>query len=264
MKKTSLVSAISWTLMSAGTAYAANIGILPGDAPITSVSSNFTTITPNGATFAGTNNVVISWDGTAFNASSDYTGLGSTSNIAISSATPFFGYMWTVHDAQVFAPGTYNFDTALNGGNPESGILSMNVGSNQLGAHMLFDWNGNLNIDIAMVWDRHAVFGSGRGYRANPACGATATTLVPYSNCLYDGMVYGPAGKPVGNTVWMLASVDGNGDGAMGNPMVAGGPLASFNFNFNIEPIPLPPAAILFSSGLLSLLGAVRRRKLAQ
>lgn len=86
-------------------------------------------------------------------------------------------------------------------------------------------------------------------------------------NCLYDGPAYGSAGAPVKNQVWMLASVDGNGDGVMGIPMASGGPFAGFNANFNanLSPVqvlvPVPAAVWLFGSGLMGLVAAVRRKK---
>jgi len=48
----------------------------------------------------------------------------------------------------------------------------MNVGSGQLGMHLLHDWNGNLNVDMALVLETNAIFGSGKAFIANPAdCG---------------------------------------------------------------------------------------------
>jgi hypothetical protein len=181
--------------------------------------------------------------------------------MTLSSATPFYSYLWTAHDIQVFAPGSYSFDTTLGGGNPEIGILNMTVPTGQLGIHLLFDWNGNLNVDIAMVMQRNAVFGSGKGFDADPVDCGTILNPAPSSNCLWDGATYGPAGVPAGNTTWLLASVDGDGDDIMGIPMAPGGPYAGFNFSFNVQPVPLPPAVIPFGSGLLGLLGIIRKRK---
>jgi hypothetical protein len=77
-----------------------------------------------------------------------------------------------------------------------------------------------------------------------------------------------PANAPTGNQTWMLASVDGNGDGVMGIPMAVGGPIEGYNANFNanlvpviVDPIPIPAAAWLFGSGLLGLVGVMRRNK---
>jgi hypothetical protein len=63
--------------------------------------------------------------------------------MTMSATTVFFGYWWTAHDIQVFAPGSYSFDTTLggfSGANAEVGILNMTVGAGQLGMHLLFEW----------------------------------------------------------------------------------------------------------------------------
>ena len=237
----------------------------------TTDSANFTMINPNGGiTCCGTNDVSFHWDGDAFTASSDYVGPSTVGNVTASSTTLFQGALWTAHSIQVFAPGTYTFDTTLGGGNAESGILSATVGASQLGMHMLFDWNGNLNIDVFVVANQNAVFGSGLllSTTTNTAGGQkclasfTPTTNI-VKNCLDDSAGYGSAGKPVKNQIWMLSSADGNGDGLMGIPMAAGGPFGGFNANFNanLTPVPVPAAVWLFGSGLLGLVGIARRKK---
>jgi hypothetical protein len=237
-------------------------------------SANFTLLnSAGGAAPSGynTNNVNMVWDGDAYSASSDYTGPGGAANMMVSSTSPFFSATWMAHDAQIFLPGTYSFDTALGGGNLEAGILSVTVGAGQLGMHMLWDWSGNLNIDTFMVFAQDSVFGGGIGRSTTATtsggnnCDGNGTALI--KNCLYDGKVYGSAGKPAGNTVWMLASVDGNGDGIMGVPMTPDGPWNGFSWNFNAnltaipDPVPVPAAAWLFGSGLLGLFGVAYRRK---
>jgi hypothetical protein len=158
----------------------------------------------------------MTWDGTIFTASSDYTGPGSVSNMTLSSSTPFFFSLWTAHDVQVFGPGTYTFDVTLGGGVPETGTLTMTVGPSQLGAHMLFDWGGSSNIDVATVWNKDAVFGNPNDSTAG-------------------------VGNVVGQT-FNLASSDANGDQVSGIPMPAGGPFAGMNANFNLNGIDfLPP-----------------------
>ena len=182
--------------------------------------------------------------------------------------------MWAAHDIQVFVPGSYSFDTTLGGGNPEAGIMNVTVGAGQLGMHMLFDWNGNNNIDVFIVGTFSSVFGSGIGAKAyGSPCSATT------KNCLWTGKgwVGGLASNaPSGNQVWMLASADGNGDGLMGIPMMPGGPFAGFNANFNANLVPTPcgdcspppevpvPAAVwLFGSGLMGIAAVARRKKKA-
>lgn len=227
-----------------------------------------------GGVVGGTNDVNVYWDGNGFNANSDYTGPGSVSNVTASSTTPFYGNTWTAHDIQMFAPGTYSFDVTQGGGSGESGILAATVNAGQLGMHMLFDWSGSLNIDVFMVFSPSTIFGSGLLLSTETAltgkqkCDASFTGTIT-QNCLYDGGGYGPAGQPVKDQIWMLASIDPDGDGVMGVPMAAGGPAAGFNFNFNanliavstLSAVPLPNAVWLFGSGLMGLLAAVRRKK---
>jgi hypothetical protein len=145
---------------------------------------------------AAPNDVKMIWDGNAYSSSTHYTGPGGPANITASSTTPFFVNTWTAHDIQVFVPGSYSFDISLGGGNPESGILSMNVGLGQFGLHMLFDWNGNYNIDLIAVANPLSVFGSGKGSTANPGCNSGPGATPNGVNCLYDGGAYGSAGMP--------------------------------------------------------------------
>jgi hypothetical protein len=282
MKKTVIASGIALALGSSS-AFAVGVNDLYGDASFYTNHANFTMLTAGGGTVGGTNNVVMTWDGDAFTASSDYTGPGSYSNVTASSTTPFFGTtaaeIWSAHDIQVFTPGTYSFDTSLGGGNGESGIMTGTVGAGQLGMHMLFDWNGNLNIDVFVIASPGSMFAAG--------VTRSSQTGLTYSgaqynrcdageviNCLYDGPGVVTGTKPTTNQVWMLASTDGNGDGIMGIPMAAGGPFAGFNGNFNANmdgigdvsdipttnPVPVPAAAWLFGSGLLGLAGVARRK----
>jgi hypothetical protein len=228
--------------------------------------ANFTMQTPVGFIVGGTNDVSMYWDGSAYTDSSDYTGPGGSANVTAASTTPFFGYTWTAHDIQVFLPGSYSFDTTLGGGNPEVGMLNATVGLTQMGIHMLFDWNGNLNIDVFVVASLNSVYGSGVGTKV---VGTPCTATV--KNCLWTGKgwVGGlSSNAPSGNQTWMLAAVDGNGDGVMGIPMAAGGPFAGFNAGFNANmtptlnsPVPVPAAVWLFGSGLLGLIGIARRKK---
>lgn len=78
---------------------------------------------------------------------------------------PFYGSTWNTETIRLFdQPGTYTFDTCpgSNGATtaPDGSIacdadntLSMTVGPNQLGAHMLFNWSVNRKIDVVVVWD---------------------------------------------------------------------------------------------------------------
>jgi hypothetical protein len=117
--------------------------------------------------------------------------------------------------------------------------LNLVVGAGQLGAHMLFDWNVNQNIDVALLWDLNGVFDS------------------TSAHSLYQG----PAGSaPATDTVYDLVSIDGDGDGIPGIRMIDG-PFINFSANFNLREVPTPPAILLFSPGLLGLIGIARRKK---
>ncbi|HYA38124.1 MAG TPA: hypothetical protein VEI74_07660 [Candidatus Methylomirabilis sp.] len=200
-----------------------------------------------GNTIGGTNDVSFTWTGTVFTSSSDYTGPGGAQNASLSSPNLLLGIPWTAHDVQIFAPGSYSFDTALGGGVAESGSLTMTVGTHQLGIHMLMDWNGNFNIDMVNVWNLNSTFSN---------CGVSYYDTTT-SNCLWAGST-NPAGNNV-NTVFTLASTDNDGDGTLGVPMVSGGPFYGHNFNFNLQgtltTVPVPAAVWLFSSGLMGLFG---------
>ena len=74
----------------------------------------------------------------------------TVSGAALVSPTPFFGELWVTNTIRLFNnPGTYTFNTVQDGNPP----LSMTVGPGQLGAHMLFDWSINKDIDVVLVWD---------------------------------------------------------------------------------------------------------------
>ena len=84
---------------------------------------------------------------------------------SLSSPTPVYGTLWTTSAIRLFDEGTYTFNACPGAidGNGESSDgsnrcdadndLTMTVGPNQLGAHMLFTWGPNRNIDVAVVWD---------------------------------------------------------------------------------------------------------------
>ncbi len=232
---TALASAMAVVLY-AGNAAAIQRQITAATGP--SVADNFTMLTGFGYMVGGTNNVVTTWDGSVFTSSSDYTGpqtlSGSItrSNMTVASTTPFDSNIWTAHDIQVFAPGTYTFDATLGGGSTESGTLNVTVGPTQLGIHMLFDWNTTKNIDVFVVVAPNTAYGSG-AISTTSTCSGNATT--PVKNCLFGGATKVTGHVPTANQVWMLATVDGNGDGIMGIPMPTGGPFAGFNAGFNFN-----------------------------
>ncbi len=275
MKKTVIASGVAMAL-GAPSAFAIGVNDVYGDASFFTDSANFTMLAANGGTVGGTNNVVMTWDGDLFTASSDYTGPGSYANVTASSTAPFFGHSWVAHDIQVFAPGSYSFDVTLGGGVSESGFLTATVSAGQIGMHMLFDWNGGLNIDVFVVATPGSMFGAGLLYSTQTntkgqfKCDSSFTGTI-VKNCLFDGGPYGSMGAPTKSQVWMLASGDPDGDGVNGIPMAAGGPFAGFNANFQASmggiadvsdiPVPVPAAVWLFGSGMIGLVAAARRRK---
>lgn len=238
-KKTAIAIALAAGMISAG-AQAAQVsaaGFATTSSPTSSSNNNFTMLNGTGGFIGGNNDVAMTWDGTVFNSNSDYTGPGGASNMTLSSPSTFFGYNWTAHDVQVFAPGSYSFNTALGGGNAEAGTQNLTVGAGQLGAHMLFDWNGNFNIDVSVLWNANGVFGTTAAQR----------TLT-------------------GTAVWNAVSVDGDGLGGPGIKMALGGPFQNSQANFNLNGItpaavPLPAAVWLLGSGLIGMVGVARRRK---
>jgi hypothetical protein len=249
MTKTILASGVALALgvSTADAAPVANLGPAQVDD-----RTNFTMLNGGGGMVGGTNDVDNAWDGGGFNSSSDYTGVGSVSNVTASSTQPFNANTWTAHDIQVFVPGSYSFDTALDGGNNESGILNVTVPPGRLGMHMLFDWNANLNIDVFVVLAPDQVFGSGIGTK-QVSSNCTFYNL----NCLWTGKGWAGqnnANAPSGNQVWMLASIDGNNDGVPGIPMYPGGPFAGFQANFNMafDVTNFPPVAGNFSTSAVA------------
>jgi hypothetical protein len=282
-KRKSLIASSIALAFGAPVAQAALVTDLYGPVNWSTDSANFTTLTPAGYSMGldgGANDVSMMWDGNAYNASSDYTGPGlpgSAANMTLSSSDRFLGYTLAAHDIQVFVPGTYSFDVTLqtlaspNFANGEIGTMNVTVPTGMLGTHMLFDWGGNNNIDVFVVFASDSVFGAGIGRSTTNTssggnnCDNAGTAAI--KNCLFDGKPTGSAGKPLGSQVWMLASVDGDGDGVMGIDMPAGGPFAGFSANFNAnltstpDPVPIPAAVWLFSSGLLGLIGVAHRKK---
>ena len=199
--------------------------------------SNFSMLNAQGTVIGGTNDVVFTWDQTENSAEAD-----TNFNMTISSALPqpFFGAIWTAHHVRAFGPGTYSFDTGCTvaemeatgcpaGSATNSGLaMSMTVGAGQVGAHMLFDYNGNENIDVVIVWNKDAVWDDPDGVDG------------PTNN-----LFTGDAGlAPDPTTTWKLVSTDVDGDGINGSPMVDG-PFIGFSANFNAGPgataAPPPP-----------------------
>ena len=285
MKKSAIALAIAASI-GTGAAHAVQIVVgQNGAGNYTSDSANFTMQQPTGAIQGGSNDVDLLWTGTAHTSINDYTGMGlpgSQADMTISSTTLFSSNLWTAHDLQIFTPGTYVFDATMNAndagavgsaGNPlkdtETGTLTLTVPANMLGAHMLFDWNGSHNIDVAAVFNpAGGVYGSGLGATTDGlgSCGLFGGGAG--SNCLWDGGGFGSQAQPAGDKVWQLVTVDSDADGTPGQAMPAGGPFQFFQAGFNADilgftpaPVPVPAAVWLMGSGLIGLVGVGRRRR---
>jgi len=211
-------------------------------AAVTFANSNFTMMDADGVTFGGTNDVTGSWDETLNTAVTN-----TNFNMSIQSGFDFFGSQWTAHHIRVFGRGNYAFDSSCTVGQIEAGQavcsggpnVNLDVGANQVGAHLLWDWFGHTDIDIVLLWDFDGMFVDG----------------VP------DQLYVGPAGpSPSLDTVYQLVSRDVDADGIPGAKMVDG-PFEGFSANYNMRTaVPVPAAAWLFGSGILGLVGLARRR----
>ena len=191
-------------------------------------ASNFTMLDASGKLIGGTNDVVFIWDESVNTAESD---LNFNMTILSALPQPFFGAVWTAHHTRAFGPGTYSFDTgctvveietdgcAAGTASASGPAMSMTVADGQIGAHILFDYNGTYNIDVVVVWDKDAIWD-------DPDGDLTST------NKLYDGEAGLP---PDPASPWKLVSRDVNGDGINGTPMVDG-PFVGFYANFNAGP----------------------------
>jgi hypothetical protein len=180
---------------------------------------NLSVLDSAGVVFGGTNDLVAVWDGT-LNTQMDILNNTLQENMTITSASgfPFFGFPMTFHDIHVFEPGIYSFDTCQDdssGSCQIPRIINFTIGPDQLGAHMLFDWNISTNIDLAVVWDVGGSFP-------------------------YEQLYLGPAGTtPSQLAIWNLVSVDADGDGFPGIALVDG-PFIGFSWNLNLNLSSMP------------------------
>jgi len=246
-KKASVAIAIIIGL-SAGSIQAATV-------TLGATNNNFTMLDPGGRRVGGANDVAATWDGT-LNTSVE----SAVVNMTLSSETSFFGVNWFAHDVKVFGPGTYTFETCLADGSKCTGStpLSMTVGEGQIGAHMLFDWSVNVNIDVVNVWDMNAIWGGG------PNDGSSKNILIGYgTDCptTKGSDLTTAACADFFGTEWFLSSTDDDGDGIFGTSMVDG-PFTGMNANFNLRAsvVPVPAAVWLFGSGLIGLFSITRRK----
>ncbi len=156
-----------------------------------------------------------------------------TSNaMSFSSQTNFSGSPWTAHDIRVFGPGTYTFDTCLNDGSTQcipgdpTAAATLEVGPGQLGAQVFFDWSGNANIDVFLLWEPNATY--------------TRPTV-------FAGL------SDAETRTYELASRDVDGDGNPGSNMTDG-PFGGHNASFSLfldQPVAIPgkPAMTITQAG---------------
>ena len=181
---------------------------------------NFTVIDSVGNSAAGANDLVTVWDG-SLNTEQDVIDGTTRVNMFISSTQLILGLPFSVHDIRVFGPGTYSFDTCANNVTPVScGPLTMTVGPNQVGAHMLLDWNLDTNVDAINVWDRDRAF----------------CADVPSPPCsIYPLTADGTARSGLETVQWNLVSSNYDGDGIAGGLLVDGNFANSLTLNLNLN-----------------------------
>jgi hypothetical protein len=165
--------------------------------------STFVMLDPTGSFVGGADDVFFSWDGSLY--SDPVTQTQPNMFMGSAQPQPFFGFPWQAHDIRAFGPGDYTIPTS------RGNTLNLHIAPNQIGAHMLFDWNNNNDIDVVLAWDIVGVF-----------IGSTGVTNDLGSKGQY----------------FSLTSIDADGDGLSGVPM-ADGPFKGFNANFNIKLKPL-------------------------
>ena len=159
-------------------------GVCAGTAALVcTFNNNFTMQDGGGSTpaFGGTNDVTFAWDGTL---KTSVATSGQVPNASLFSPCNFFSHTWQASDVAIYGPGIYTVYTNCPGGSPGCGSgasYTFTVMQGQLGAHMLYDWNGNPNIDVVDIWDAGQPYGpysgmwdgsvnsGGTGCATNPA-----------------------------------------------------------------------------------------------
>ncbi len=207
---------------------------------------------------------------------------------------PYYGDPTWGYGLRTQISGTFTYDTGTGAGsvvmNPfdfetsgplgvhDFSILAVGDGAGGAGTlvmgKMLWDWNGNNNINTGIVLDAAGFFGAGPFAASTTISGVGAT---PASNGMINGK-YPIGTAPIATTTLdtnyhndpvcvMTASCLTGDDGVGGVPM-DNGPFPGFNFDFDITSIhvdsvvPVPAAAWLFGSGLLGLLAVSRHKRL--
>jgi len=205
------------------------------------------TITVPGGTepLPSTNDILGTFDDSKICSTSSCTDIAMT--LASSRPTEFAGAFWTAHDIRVFSPGTYSVETcpppltdtgtdlvAVDGSNKCQGDtdITFTVEAGQLGAHILFDWSGNNNIDVVTIWNINGTF-----TRINPQEGNTELAFPAFSQTVtFEDLIpentrsYSLAST---NSAYQLGITNIAADGIPGIPM-ADGPFKNFRANFSL------------------------------
>lgn len=211
-------------------------------------NNNFSMFDANGGHVGGTNLVKVTWDGTL----NTDTATAVSNNMTISSAAPFMNAYWRAKAVTVYGPGTYTFypcpepidanNIAADGSEDCSPgkTLTMTVGPDQIGAHMLFDWSDSVNIDVINVWNINQTwqFAPTTGTTSKISTHDLGNAAVSGSQCVTDGEVADwdtPQCVEFLATQWYLSAADADNDTHAGASMVDG-PFAGFHAVFNIQP----------------------------
>lgn len=177
-----------------------------GAAAVDSVNNNFTMIDPGNNPFAGANDVHFSWDGTK---KTSVAKSGQVSNAKISSTCPFYGLTWKAHDVAVYSAGTYTVYSGCPAGSPGCGTgapINFTVKKDEIGIHVLLDWNDSVDMDVVNVMKPKA-----------------ASSTIWTDGC----------GSNSSCTIWNWMSYDFDGDGVNGKPIMDG-TWIGMNVNFNL------------------------------
>jgi len=181
---------------------------------------NMTVIDSFGNVAAGANDLVTVWDG-SLNTEQDIIDGTTAVNMFINSNQLILGLPFSIHDIRVFGPGRYTFDTCANNITPVfCGPLTITVAPGQTGAHMLLDWNREINVDAVNVWNTNAAFCADV---TSPPC------------AIYPLTADGNTVPGLAAVQWGLVSSDYDNDGIAGGLLVDGNFANSLTLNFNLN-----------------------------
>lgn len=181
---------------------------------------NITIMDSIGSVAAGANDLLTAWDG-SLNTEIDVINGTTSVNMFITSKQTILGFPWFAHDIRVFGPGRYTFDTCANQASAfNCGILQMTVGPDQIGVHMLLDWNLDTNVDVVVVWDQNNRFCADI-----PASTCTSYSLAADGSVISDLDLFN----------WNFAATDHDQDGIAGVVVVDGSFANSISISFNLE-----------------------------